>query len=136
MTTGLYSVSLASVTLRFSASSSLSTLLVYSLITYKIKGISIMYKYSREGYLNKVRHGKVHDVVFPSQLQDDVRMQQVIALEQAGSAAAAAYIVYSTGRYFFKDLLRYPLGREGVCTPGGPAFLAHAKQKFNKIFWA
>ena len=34
---------------------------------------------------------------------------------------------------FFKDLLRYPLGREGVYAPGGPAFLAHTKQKVSNI---
>ena len=28
---------------------------------------------------------------------------------------------------------RYPLAREGVYTPGGPAFLAHAKQKVSYI---
>ena len=35
--------------------------------------------------------------------------------------------------YFFKDLLRYPLAREGVYAPGGPAFLAHTKEKVNNI---
>ena len=37
------------------------------------------------------------------------------------------------GAAFFKDLLRYPLGREGVYGPGGHAFLAHTKQKVNNI---
>ena len=37
------------------------------------------------------------------------------------------------GRYLFKDLLRYPLAREGVYTPGGLDFLAHTKQKVNNI---
>ena len=32
-----------------------------------------------------------------------------------------------------KDLLRYPLGREGVHATGGPAFLAHTKQKVINI---
>ena len=31
------------------------------------------------------------------------------------------------------DLLRYPLAREGVYAPGGPAFLAHTKQKVSII---
>ena len=42
-------------------------------------------------------------------------------------------IVLSSGRYFFKDLLRYPLAREGVYAPGGPALLAHTKEKVNNI---
>ena len=32
---------------------------------------------------------------------------------------------------FFKDLLRYLPGREGVYATGGPAFLAHTKQKVS-----
>ena len=32
-----------------------------------------------------------------------------------------------------KDLLRYPLGREGVYGPGVHAFLAHTKQKVSNI---
>ena len=42
-------------------------------------------------------------------------------------------IVYSIGRYFLKDLLRYPLAREGVYAPVGPAFLAHTKKKVSNI---
>ena len=34
---------------------------------------------------------------------------------------------------YFKDLLRYPLAREGVYAPGGPACLAHAMQKITFI---
>ena len=40
---------------------------------------------------------------------------------------------YSIGRYFFKDLLRYPLAREGVYAPVRPAFLAHTKEKVSNI---
>ena len=43
------------------------------------------------------------------------------------------YIVYSIGRYFFKDLLMYPLAREGVYAHGGPVFLAHTRQKVSNI---
>ena len=32
-----------------------------------------------------------------------------------------------------KDLLRYPLGREGVYGPGVNAFLAHTEQKVSNI---
>ena len=32
-----------------------------------------------------------------------------------------------------KDLLRYPLGREGVYGPGVHTFLAHTKQKVSNI---
>ena len=44
----------------------------------------------------------------------------------------------STGHahQYFKDLEgspRYPLGREGVYAPVGPAFLAHTKQKVSNI---
>ena len=31
--------------------------------------------------LNKVGHGKVHDVVFPRQFQNDVGMEKVVALK-------------------------------------------------------
>ena len=41
------------------------------------------------------------------------------------------YIVQ--GDTFFKDLLRYPHGQEGVYALGGPAFLAHAMQRVNYI---
>ena len=41
--------------------------------------------------------------------------------------------INSIGRYFFKDLLRYPLAREGVYAPGVHAFLAHTKQKISNI---
>ena len=37
------------------------------------------------------------------------------------------------GDTFFKDLLRYLLARKGVYAPGGPAFLAHTKQKVTNI---
>lgn len=37
--------------------------------------------------LDEVRHGKVHDVVPPGQLQHHVRVQQVIGGEQAGGEA-------------------------------------------------
>ena len=32
-----------------------------------------------------------------------------------------------------KDVVSYPLVREGVYGPGGPAFLAHTKQKVSNI---
>ena len=38
--------------------------------------------------------------------------------------------------FAFKDLegsFRYPLAREGVTAAGGPAFLAHTKQKVSNI---
>ena len=44
-----------------------------------------------------------------------------------------SYSLYSRGRYFFKDLLRYPLAKEGVYAPGGTVFLAHTKQRVNTI---
>ena len=37
--------------------------------------------------LDEVGHGEVHDVVFPRQLEDDVRMEQVVTLEQARGEA-------------------------------------------------
>lgn len=37
--------------------------------------------------LDEVRHGKVHDVVPPGQLQHHVRVQQVVGGEQAGGEA-------------------------------------------------
>ena len=40
---------------------------------------------------------------------------------------------YSIGSIFFKDLLRYPLARDGVYAPVGPVFLAHTKQKVSNI---
>ena len=36
-------------------------------------------------------------------------------------------------RRILKDLVRYPLAREGVYAPGGPAFLAHAMQRVSYI---
>ena len=54
------------------------------------------------------------------------------------------YVSIQTGSVFNKfltdctlntsyDLLRYPLGREGVYGPGVHAFLAHTKQKVSNI---
>ena len=37
------------------------------------------------------------------------------------------------GDTLFKDLLRYPLAREGVYGQAGLAFLAHTKQKVSNI---
>ena len=37
------------------------------------------------------------------------------------------------GDTFFKDLLRYPLAREGVPSPGGCVGLAHATGRFSNI---
>ena len=37
------------------------------------------------------------------------------------------------GDTFLKDLLRYPLAREGVYAPAGPVCIARAMQKFNYI---
>ena len=42
-------------------------------------------------------------------------------------------IIIVEGDTFCKDLLRYPLAREGVYAPGGPAFLAHAMQRVSNI---
>ena len=43
--------------------------------------------------LNHVRHGKVHDVVPPGELQDDVRSQQVVALEEASGKTLVVVVV-------------------------------------------
>ena len=43
----------------------------------------------------------------------------------------SSYIVQ--GDTFFKDLVRYPLGREGVSSPGGCVGLAHAIGRFSNI---
>ena len=37
------------------------------------------------------------------------------------------------GDTFFKDLLRYPLAREGVYAPVRPALLAHSMQRVGYI---
>ena len=75
MATGLYSASFSSVCRRFSDSSSLSTFDVYSLITCNTKVMFQSFDSPLEGNdLNEIRHGKVHDVVFPRQFQDHVRM--------------------------------------------------------------
>ena len=43
--------------------------------------------------MDKVRHGKVHDVVSPGQLEDDVRMQEVVTLEEASREAIVSLLV-------------------------------------------
>ena len=43
------------------------------------------------------------------------------------------YIYIVEGDTFFKELLRYPLAREGVYATPGPAFLAHFIEKVNNI---
>ena len=109
MTMGLLFSSLTSSALSFSASSSLSTLLVYSLITCKYTCHSNIYhgikKLAWRNFntvsirrkiitnLDEVRHGEVHDVVFPGELQDDVRVQEVVTLEQARREAVVSLVV-------------------------------------------
>lgn len=44
-------------------------------------------------YLDEVGHGEVHDVVFPGQLEDDVWVEEVVALEQAGREAVVRLVV-------------------------------------------
>ena len=43
--------------------------------------------------LDEVRHGEVHDVVFPGELQDHVRVQEVVTLEQARREAVVSLVV-------------------------------------------
>ena len=86
MTIGLLFSSLASSTRWFSASSNLSTLPVYSLITWVDNQIKTDTDTSL-CYLDEVGHGEVHDVVFPRQLQNHVGVEEVVTLEQARSEA-------------------------------------------------
>ena len=65
---------------------------------------------------------------------------EVASREGVKNAAKAGWKVLSEGgsavdavMEAVKDLLRYPLAREGVYTPVGPAFLAHTKQKVSNI---
>ena len=54
--------------------------------------------------------------------------------ECAGNKLTCVFSIQnSIGRYFFKDLLRYPLGKEGVYAQDERAFLAHTKQKVSNI---
>ena len=56
-----------------------------------------------------------------------------ITLSLAAAGRNKPCFQYRQGDTFFKDLVRYPLAREGVYAPGGPAFLAHTKQKVINI---
>ena len=97
-----------------------------------------MYKYSREGYLNKVRHGKVHDVVFPSQLQDDIRVQQVIALEQAGCKTVVCLVVKEVSQQILNKFFFINMGKifSLELTSATSAFLdsaAYSMASLNKL---
>ena len=61
-------------------------------------------------YINQVRHGKVHDIVSPSQLHDDVWMEKVIAVEETGSEAVMVAIL--------QEPLQELLSRVGVFALG------------------
>ena len=50
-------------------------------------------RYDEDHYLDKVWHGKVHDVVFPRQLKNYIGMQQIIALEQACSKTIICFVL-------------------------------------------
>ena len=52
--------------------------------------------------LDEVRHGKVHDVVFPCELQDDVRMQEVVTLEQARRETVVRLVVKEVSQQVLK----------------------------------
>ena len=52
--------------------------------------------------LDEVRHGEVHDVVFPCELQDDVRMQEVVTLEQARREAVVRLVVKEVSQQVLK----------------------------------
>ena len=43
--------------------------------------------------LNKVGHGEVHDVVLPCELQDDVRMEEIVTLEETSSETVVSLVV-------------------------------------------
>ena len=52
--------------------------------------------------LDEVRHSEVHDVVFPCKLQDDVRMQEVVTLEQARREAVVRLVVKEVSQQVLK----------------------------------
>jgi len=43
--------------------------------------------------LNEIWHREVHDAIFPRQLQDDVRMQQIVAMEKTSRKTVVLPIV-------------------------------------------
>jgi len=61
--------------------------------------------------LYHVRHGKVHDVVSPRQLQDHVRPQQVVALEQTRGEALVVLVLEEPRNQVLGDVIVPRLGR-------------------------
>ena len=61
--------------------------------------------------MDEVRHGEVHDVVSPGQLQDHVRVKEVVALEETSSEAVVSLLVEEVGQEL--------LGHLGVLGLGG-----------------
>ena len=53
-------------------------------------------------YLNEVGHGEVHDVVFPGELQDDIRMEEVVTLEQTRREAVVCLVVQEVAQQVLK----------------------------------
>ena len=60
--------------------------------------------------LDHVGHGEVHDVVSPGELKDDVRAQQVVALEEAGGETLVVLALQEPRNEVLRnvDLARFP----------------------------
>ncbi len=60
--------------------------------------------YSHSYRLNEIGHGKVHDVVSPGQLEDDVQMKKIVALEEARREAAEGLLIQKVGEQLLSHL--------------------------------
>ena len=58
-------------------------------------------------HLDKVGHGKVHDIMLPGELEDDVGMQEVVALEQTGREAVEGPVLQEICQKVFGNLYKF-----------------------------
>ena len=61
--------------------------------------------------LNHERHGKIHDIVPPGELQNHIAAQQIVALEQTGTEALEELLVEEPGDQVLGQLDLFALAR-------------------------
>jgi len=81
-----------------------------------IFSISLYISIYNSSHLDEVRHGEVHDVVAPGQLENDIRVEEVIALVETSRKAVEVALFQEPGQELLGDLgvLRFGCVFHGV----------------------
>ena len=60
--------------------------------------------------LYQIGHGKIHDVMSPRQLKDDIWMQKIVTLEETSGKAIISFLVKEISKEFFSHFRVFGLG--------------------------